>query len=96
MNQKHLNRLLSVMLVVALLCGLAVPAAAAGNQNRVNFTKVDNSAVSAQLSNQEELKETEEKSLYADTDTVRVSIVLEDASTIAAGYATAGDRKSVV
>lgn len=98
MNQKHLNRLLSVMLVVALLCGLAVPAAAAGNQNRVNFTKVDNSAVSAQLSNQEELKETEEKSLYADTDTVRVSIVLEDASTIAAGYATAGiaDNKAAM
>ena len=49
------SRLLSLLLVLALLWGFAAPASAAGAAHRdgVSFTQVDNSAVSASLLEQE-------------------------------------------
>ena len=51
MKTMHLpTRLLSLLLVVALLCGFAVPASAAGTDSaQLSFERVDNSTVSAGL-----------------------------------------------
>ncbi|MBE6945614.1 MAG: hypothetical protein E7459_05955, partial [Ruminococcaceae bacterium] len=84
---KHITkRILSLVLVLALLAGFAVPVSAANQSNKVTFTQVDNSNVSANLLN--EMTETAEPAAYADTDVVRVSIVLEGKSTIEAGFSS--------
>lgn len=84
--KKHvLKRLLSLMLVVALCAGFAIPAGAAGttgSSNKVTFEKVDNDAVSVAPVERQEVEETEDPAPYADTETIRVSIVLEGKSTI--------------
>ena len=88
MKKMHLpSRLLSMLLVLALLCGFAAPVGAAGSSSTgLSLTQVDNSAVSASL--QEQAVEEPEEADYADTDMVRVSIVMETASTVGAGFAT--------
>lgn len=84
------KRLLSLLLAVAMAVGVAMPSfavtsAADGAQSvKVSFEKVDNDEVSAAPAEREELTEEDEASLYEDTDLVRVSIVLEDESTIEA------------
>lgn len=93
------KRLLSLLLAAAMAVGVAMPSfavtsAADGAQSaKVSFEKVDNDEVSAAPAEREELTEEEDASLYEDTDLVRVSIVLEDESTIEAvtseGYALA-------
>lgn len=84
--KKHvLKRLLSLVLVVALCAGFAIPAGAAGttgSSNKVTFEKVDNDAVSVAPVERQEVEETEDPAPYADTETIRVSIVLEGKSTI--------------
>ena len=87
--QKHNGkRLLSLMLVALLCLQLAMPAAALGasGASAVTFEKVDNSAVSASVSQRETAEAEENEHAYADTDTVRVSIILEKEGTIAAGF----------
>lgn len=78
------SRLLSLLLVLALLWGFAAPASAAGAAHRdgVSFTQVDNSAVSASLLEQE--AEEKQELGHASTDLVRVSIVLKKKSTLEA------------
>ena len=80
------SRLLSLLLVLALLWGFAAPASAAGAAHRdgVSFTQVDNSAVSASLLEQE--AEEKQELGHASTDLVRVSIVLKKKSTLEAGF----------
>ena len=87
--RKHLSRrLLSLLLVIAMLFSFAVPMAAAEEEaGSLSFRQVDNSAVSVSRPNAPE--QTEEP-IYADTDRVRVSIVLEQASTLEAGFSTRG------
>ena len=80
------KRVLSLLMVIALLAGFAVPVSASGSN--VTFTQVDNNRVSANLLS--ELVETPEESVYADSDIVRVSIVLEGKSTIEAGFSSQG------
>ena len=79
MKKMHVpSRLLSMLLVLALLCGFAAPVGAAGSSSTgLSLTQVDNSAVSASL--QEQAVEEPEEADYADTDMVRVSIVMETA-----------------
>ena len=91
MKTMHLpTRLLSLLLVVALLCGFAVPASAAGTDSaQLSFERVDNSTVSAGLHGAP-VGEEAESSVYAANDVVRVSIVLEKESTVAAGFSTKG------
>lgn len=91
MKKHFTTRLLSILLAVALIAGFAVPASAASG---VQWEKVDNSAVSANLPNQAAETGTEAPSTYKDTDMVRVSIVLEDKSTVEAGYSTNGIAQS--
>lgn len=79
------SRLLSLLLVLALLCGFAAPASATGAHSAgVSFTQVDNSAVSASLLEQE--AEEKQEPGHASTDVVRVSIVLKKESTLEAGF----------
>ena len=87
---KHLStRLVSLILAVALLVGIAVPVSAVGDAGSVTWTKVENSEVSANaLSPVEAISE--DVSPYEDTEMVRVSIVLEEKSTVEAGYTTQG------
>ena len=87
MKKRLSTRVLSLLLVAALLMGLASPAAAIGNKSSVTITQVDNSAVSVNPLNRdnEELHTMVE---YLDHEIVRVSIVLEKASTIRAGFST--------
>ncbi len=84
MKKQFNKQLMSLLLVVCLLFGLAAPAAAAPS-SKVSFTKVDNSAVSANLLTKvsDDLKGMTD---YISTDMVRVSIFLEDDSTIMAGF----------
>ncbi len=86
MKKQVTARMISLMLVLALLVGFAVPVSAA-NKNDVTITRVDNAAVSASLPRNAVEEETA-TSLYADTDVVRVSILLETASTLQAGFPT--------
>ena len=88
MKKMHLpSRLLSLLLVVALLSSFAVPIGATGSDTSVNFKQVDNGAVSESLLQEISEQESNEPD-YADTDVVRVSIVLEQESTLEAGFST--------
>ena len=84
---KHLNkRLLSLVMAFCMLLSLAAPVAAAP-ASKVSFTQIDNSAVTADLLTKAD-DDLNTMSDYVDTDVVRVSIFLEDQSTIMAGFAT--------
>ena len=78
-----------MVLVVVMVAGYAMPANAAHTHGSeepvVHFSQVDNDAVTAGLvpNGQTEVTDGSE---YADTDMVRVSIVLSRSSTIEAGY----------
>lgn len=89
--KKHLSvRLLSLLLVVAMLFSFAVPVRAAEEPSvKLPFEQVDNSAVSAPRPNAVEERE-QVSPAYADTDIVRVSIVMEQASALEAGFSTQG------
>lgn len=80
-NSSFPARMLSLLLAVAVLFGLASPAGAAASSNTLRYQQVDNSSVSANLLHPAD-QETDEAPQYADTDIVRVSIVLEKASTL--------------
>ena len=86
MEKKLLNRLLSLMLVAAILCGFVIPVRATEESVTVSFQQVDNSAVTATLPGHEPVIAPQEQT-YAPTDEVRVSIVLEKAPTVVAGFA---------
>ena len=86
------HRILSVMLILAMLAGEMLPTFvfAVGHSthdhgSNVSFTQVDNNQVSAGMtpSNRTEISDEAD---YADTDNVRVSIVLSRKSTLDAGY----------
>ena len=86
MKKQLTKRLLSVVLAICLVLSLAAPVAAAP-AGKVSFTKVDNSAVSADLLTSVDGDLTPMET-YVDTDSVRVSIFLEEKSTIQAGFST--------
>ena len=83
----HLTkRVLSLMLAIAMVLSLAAPAAATGTGNAVRFTK---SSAASSLEVLGKTAATEQSApIHADTDLVRVSIVLEDASTLHSGFST--------
>ena len=88
MRKRLSARVLSLVLVVALLAGMVVPVHATGSRSTVTFTQVDNSAVSVnplQAGDDEQLHTMDE---HPDTEIVRVSIILNKASTIRAGFST--------
>ena len=92
--KKHCGkRLVALVLALVLCLGLAAPAGAvsASDETGVQIERIDNSAVTASAESQgTELLRESETPAYADTDSVRVSIVLEGASTLEKGYSTQG------
>ncbi len=82
MKPAVMRRLFAWMMTAALICGsVSFPARAqaADSESKIRFEKVDNSAVSGTLQDKAEISE--QKAPYANTDTVRVSIVLKDSAT---------------
>ncbi len=89
-EKKSIKRILSLVLVACMVLAFALPANAVSKSSdvKVNFEKVDNSAVSNPLDGRVPAEEKEDTPAYKDTDEVRVSIVLKGKSTIEAGYST--------
>ena len=89
MKQHLFTRLLSLLMVIAILAGFALPVGAAETEDEtlITITKVDNSEVSVDLRGnaEETVADTEP---YANTDMVRVSIFLNTKSTIDSGFST--------
>lgn len=81
---------LLLTLVMILSCVLPVGAVNADNETNVSFVQVDNSEVGSSPAKDRLVTETEETPTYKDTDTVRVSIVLEADSTIKRGFGVEG------
>lgn len=87
MKKRLSIRVLSLLLVAALLTGIAAPVTAVSSDSTVTFTQVDNSAVSVSLLERSD-EESDTTADYNDTDVVRVSIIMEKDSTIKAGFST--------
>ena len=88
--KKHVwKRLVSLMLVLAIGCGFALPAAAASGKPQVSWEQVDNGEVHAALP-RNEVNSPDKEPDYQDSDVVRVSIVLEEPATLEMGYSTMG------
>lgn len=91
--KKHLSkRLFALLLVMVMILGLAMPAGAVGTTDDadVRYEKIDNDVVSSSLRGGSIAQNQAESTHYRNTDTVRVSIVLEEKSTIEKGYPIAG------
>lgn len=91
--KKHVSsRLLFLVLVLALVCSLAVPAMAApdASEQSLSFEKVDTN-VSLKANAAEEVVE---ESAYAPSDLVRVSIVMDKPATLFAGFSSANVASS--
>ena len=87
MKTRLSNRVLSLLLVAALLMGLASPAAAVSTPSGITFTQVDNSTVTVNpLERADDDLNTMDE--IPDFEIVRVSIILEKPSTVKAGFDT--------
>ena len=83
------KRVLSLFLAAALLLGLAVPVSAVetdSTSQRLSFRETEGHSATSNLL--EPVQEPEDRIRYSDTDRVRVSIVLEEKSTLDAGFST--------
>ena len=88
MKKELFMRAISLMLAAILCMGLLAPASTAvpaEGTTRLEFTQVDNGAVSAPIT-PAEFTQAEDASPYQATDVVRVSILLDGKSTLEAGY----------
>ena len=85
--KKHTpSRFLSLMLAICMMLSFAIPAHA---ESGLSWQEVDSSAA-IDLSSRQVTANVQTAVQHKDTDQVRVSIVLEEKSTIHAGYATMG------
>ena len=83
--KQAMKRTISLLLVLALIAGFAVPIGAVGTGDQLRLTQVDNNSVSASMLAQ--INEPENNTPdYADSDIVRVSIFLEKQPTLQAGF----------
>lgn len=89
-----MKRALSVLLALVLSLSLVTPTWAAaktpasGTGNGLTWEKIDNRSTDLRLDKNNAEKVAQDTPEYADTDVVRVSIVLKDASTLAKGYSS--------
>ena len=89
--RKNKWRTLFVVLLVLCMLGQTVAVAAETQPtDELSFSKVDDSAVTASIAETEDAPSAEQEKQYADTDVVRVSIMMESPSTIDQGYSTRG------
>ena len=94
MKMHRFKRILSLLLVAALLAGFYVPGAQAASTG-LSWKETDQ-PVRLDLSRREVAEK--EEPLYQNSDVVRVSIILEDKPTIQAGFGTrdiAGNAKAL-
>ncbi len=88
MNKQLAKRIVSLLMVFVMVLGFAVPleaTAAPANGENLNFERVSDVSAGAG----DALRaESEQQPLYAPEDIVRVSIVLEEPSTLDAGFST--------
>jgi len=92
-KERLFKRVLSVALVASMLLTFNVPAVAAENEGvteGLTFEQVDNSAIESSLLLDESEVVTDSANQYEEDEIVRVSIVLEQASVIDAGYSAEG------
>lgn len=93
-HAKPMKRALSVLLALVLSLSLVTPTWAAaktpasGTGNGLTWEKIDNRSTDLRLDKNNAEKVEQDTPEYADTDIVRVSIVLKDASTLAKGYSS--------
>lgn len=87
-TSKLFKKILSLVLAVSLLASFAVPVMGAENED-IRFEKVDNSAVKGSSVIQEPVASGMASADWNEKETVRVSIVLDGASTLDAGYDSA-------
>ena len=80
MKTSRLKRTLAAVLVCAMILGISpVYAAGTDNSSPVTFQELDPEQVTADLiSTEQETVDESQLTYYADTDVVRVTIVLED------------------
>ena len=84
----RIKRLLSLALTAAVLLGVVLPVNGTEPElQALRFQKVDSGSVSAEL-RQDVAAEIQDEPEYADTDLVRVSIVLDQKSTLDEGFST--------
>ncbi len=89
MGKKLASRMLSLILSAAMLLG-CVPAALAADRSgtqSLSFTQLETGEEQQSYLPESQAEDTEETAQYADTDMVRVSIVLTTPSTLEAGFA---------
>lgn len=86
---KNMKKVLSLVLALVMVLGLVLPASAANTSEKVEFVEIDNDVVDPDLSKRV-VEGKDAEPAYSSSDIVRVSIVLEGASTIDAGYSTNG------
>ena len=79
-----MKRFLSLVLVLSVLLGWALPANAL--DTGISFRQVSNDSIYGDLFDRDPVDLQEDVKRYEDSDPVRVSIILEEAGTIEAGY----------
>ena len=82
------KRLLSLFLVLCMVCAWVLPASA--HESGISVTQVSNDRVSANLIGKDPVQLEDQEPQYADDEIVRVSIFLERASVLDAGFAVQG------
>ena len=80
------RRLLSLLLVLCMVSAWILPAGALESGSGIKVTQVSNDRVSADLFGKDPVELEAEEPQYAETDVVRVSIFLDRAGVIDAGY----------
>lgn len=86
MKKQLLSRILSLLMIVALLAGIALPANAVGSTSgNVRWKESDGEGI---VDSQGRLPDASTGTTHEATDIVRVSIVLNEKPTIQAGFAT--------
>ena len=83
-----LKKLGCMSLVFSMLLSLAAPVKAVEDSDGIAFHQVDNNKVSASLLPKVETTESSSEPVYADTDKVRVSIMLQGDSVMDRGFST--------
>ena len=86
-NSKH-SSLLALVLIVALLISLMSGMAMATSGSEIDFTKVDNAELPDAVLANAGAEAPEETPEYADTDSVRIFVVMAKASAMEAGFST--------
>lgn len=90
MKHWNLKRVLSLLLVVCMVTGLLSGVSAMAEDQTANYHEISTDGLKLATEDNAAADETEtEEAPYADTDVVRVFVVLEDKPVLQQGYATA-------